>query len=70
MMKVEIIFSYFMQASGTQKDSLGTLTPSFDKIEQVFEVLSQICRSEFNVEFNEMFDCIINVGANEIFDQV
>jgi len=56
-------------ASGTQKDSLGTLTPSFDKIEQVFEVLSQTCRNEFHVEFNEMFDCIINVGANEIYDQ-
>ena len=67
---IDKIFLLFKQASGTQKDSLGTLTPAFDKMEQVFEVLSQTCRNEFHVEFNEMFDCVINVGANEIYDQV
>ena len=47
------------------------LTPTFDKLEQIFEVLTQTCRSEFEEkEFKDLFDIILDVGANEFFDPV
>ena len=46
------------------------LTPALDKFEQVFDLLVQGCRSEFQSEFNEVFDCVINVAAHELYDSV
>jgi len=56
-------------ATGIIKDSRGVLTPTFDKVEQIFEVLTQTCRAEFEErEFKDLFDIILDVGANEFFD--
>lgn len=46
------------------------LTPSFDKPEQVFELLVQTVKNELHVELDENFDLILNVGAHELYDEV
>jgi len=46
------------------------LTPALDKLDQIFEIIVQGCRNEFQTEFHETFDCVINVAAHEFYDSV
>lgn len=65
---VEIALVTKFGASGHARNSRGVFAPAFDKAEQVFEFLVATSRTTMDVEFSEVFDLIVNVGADQLFD--
>jgi enolase len=54
--------------SGLLRSNAGTLTPTFERPELVFEVLSQAC-TNLSIELKDSCDIILNTDANTIYDE-
>ena len=58
-----------LQANILRRDHGAPIAP-FDKPEQVFELLNTVTQQALEAEFYNLFDVIVDVGADEIFDMV
>ena len=62
-------FLSLFQSSGVVRSSSGVFMPIMEKPEVAFDLLDSVCLS-LDLQMKEAFDLILNVSADDFYDEV